>query len=275
MKKIISILLVIIFLSTNIKVFAENSDIYSEYINNVKTNCQKYKPKEYIYKYSDFPDFINKYPKVENLKNNWFTTLKNIENSYKQIQNNIYKCWLIDTQIKNIELSLKYLKNLDKTWLLQPIKQKLSQKKELLQRFSQRSCNIKKENLSTKKIKILNQSTFELCKYSYYLDYLEKYYKNLNNLVDSKSKNQNIDFSNNDIAQKQVNTKKEIYNQKKKAYKILPIVFNSFSEYNTYYPLHLNLLILKDLLIIYRDLLYQTLSPINQVVYKIINAMSK
>jgi hypothetical protein len=58
------------------------------------------------------------------------------------------------------------------------------------------------------------------------------------------------------------------------SYKTFPIAFNAYSEFENNFPMHFLLEILKEDFAIFRDKLYKTLGPINQVVYKIHEAMS-
>jgi hypothetical protein len=57
-------------------------------------------------------------------------------------------------------------------------------------------------------------------------------------------------------------------------FKVYPLAFNVFSEYENNYPVHVLLEMLREDFVVFRDKLNRTISPINQVVYKISNAMS-
>jgi hypothetical protein len=52
------------------------------------------------------------------------------------------------------------------------------------------------------------------------------------------------------------------------------MAFQSYIDYENNYPVHLFLEIIKEDFIVLRRKLHETLNPINQVVYKISNAMS-
>jgi hypothetical protein len=58
---------------------------------------------------------------------------------------------------------------------------KLKPKLERL-KTKNKQCKFESENLAISKKQILDQSTFELCKYSYYLDYLNSYYSDIENI---------------------------------------------------------------------------------------------
>jgi hypothetical protein len=46
-----------------------------------------------------------------------------------------------------------------------------------------KQCKFDNDELIISKKQILDQSTFELCKYSYYLDYLNEYYTDINKIL--------------------------------------------------------------------------------------------
>jgi hypothetical protein len=71
------------------------------------------------------------------------------------------------------------------------------------------------------------------------------------------------------------NNNASINAEKEHAFKIYRLAFTAYSEYQGNFPIHIALELLKDNLIIFREKLYKALSPISQVIYKYINAMSK
>jgi hypothetical protein len=140
-----------------------------------------------------------------------------------------------------------------------------------------KQCKFETNNLSISKKQILDQSTFELCKYSYYLDYLSFYYKDITNIFDLKQNTNlnNIKYDPSIIENLINNIQIQIADEKEHTYKIYPLAFTAYSEYQSNYPIHITLELLKDNLILFRENLYKALSPISQAIYKFINAMSK
>ena len=116
MKKILSILIVIIF-SSNYKIFAENesspysiSDNYWIFQERVENVCNEYKKTKTLLKIED------NYNKID-----WGFIFENMKKEYKTNMNNLYKCALINSQKKALELIKKDLINknpelLDKVW---------------------------------------------------------------------------------------------------------------------------------------------------------------
>ncbi len=272
MKKIIITLIILLnIIISNKLVFAQNN-IYNIYKNNVEENClqanfyiNEDKWNKYVYKYEKYQKY---YPQVSELKWNKLNTIKQI---YRNTQNNIYKCWLISAQMNWMNIILKNL-DLDKTWIMKNlVKNKLKPKIEKLKRIN-KDCKFNNNNIQISKKQILDQSTFELCKYEYYLDYLNNYYSNISNLTESDNKST---YNSNELAKLESWYKNAINTEKQHSYEVYPMVFNAYSQYQNYFPIHIALEFLKDNLKEYRDLLYKAINPINQVVYKIINAMSK
>jgi hypothetical protein len=118
-----------------------------------------------------------------------------------------------------------------------------------------------------------------MCKYVYYLDYLESYYSDIKNVVGIEEKEVDVIKKDKYSAAYVSNLRKYIIDQikeeKKHTYKLYPIAFTAYIEYDSFLPIHVGMEIIREDFIVYRKKLYQTLNPINQVVYKIINAMSK
>jgi len=52
------------------------------------------------------------------------------------------------------------------------------------------------------------------------------------------------------------------------------MAFNTYIDYENNYPIHILLELIKEDFIVLRRKLHEAISPINQVVYKISNAMS-
>jgi len=284
-------LLLFIFINQiNISFAKYNDDIYKDYKKNVEycINANFYtqedKWNKFIYKYNKYQKY---YPPVIDFKDkDAFSSLKTIKEIYKNTQNEIYKCWLISAQYNSMIL-LENLTKIDKTWTLKIlIKNKIKPKIKRLKQINSQ-CKLTDKNISISKKNILDQSTFELCKYSFYLDYLKSYYSNINNILwlsdkkidkmwnKAKLAYENMSYNTNFITWLKSKIQNNIEDEYNHSYKIYKLAFTAYSEYQNNYPIHLILWLLKDNLIIYRENLYKAISPINQVVYKIIHAMSK
>ena len=224
--------------------------------------------------YKEDPDFWVLFTSSET-----FFPLEMAKRDYRENQNNIYKCWVLQAQEKSFNL-IKELIKIDKTWAIKDlvdvkIQSKLAQIEISIER---NECSTTKDFKPSKK-QILDQSTLEMCKYVYYLDFLKDYYNDIKNIAWitdedienlKKEKVNVIDMS---IKRKKVLS--HIDEEIEHTYNIYSIAFNAYSEYESFLPIHIGLEIVKEDFIVYRQKLYQTINPINQVVYKIINAMSK
>lgn len=292
-KNIFKILILFFLLLSYNKILAEECDIEKKwkdycniYYNNVENECnaiiEKYTP---IYKIPD--DRAYKTP--EEFKKDpdfwiWLTSKKEMfpfemaKRNYRENQNNIYKCWLLASQSKSYNL-IKQLIKIDKTWAIKNnLETKIDAKIKQIDALKKDNCE-KELDLSPSKKQVLDQATYEMCKYIYYLEFLKVYYNDIKNVIwtdqewiDAFSW-ANIDASY--IVNRKEVIMKDIENEVNHTYELYPIAFNAYSEYESFLPIHIALDLVKEDFIIYREKLYRVISPINQVVYKIINAMSK
>lgn len=280
MKKILTIIIIscfsinISFANTNINAQEIDKKSYDNYKKNVEEHCQSYKENKPV---------IN----IEDYKISWeFETWQTLNDfyildstiwKYKEDMNNIYKCWIIMTQINSMNLILK------KLWVNNEINKSLSQrmqtqKTKLEMMYKNNKCiNTDKDNLNYR-LNILKQTTYETCRYNFYMEYLKDYYDNID-LV-------NLKYSTNP-EEKPKSISAEWYNQLlnqyitkidyeiSRAYYLFPLSFHAYVEYENYFPIHILLVLIKEDFIKFREKYHKVISPINQVVYKIANAMSK
>lgn len=243
---------------------------YSQERNTPVYKTEKYKtPEEYI----EDPDAWTYWSTKPE-----FFPLEMVKRKYREDQNNIYKCWVLQAQGATFEL-IDTLLQIDKTWVIKnSTKNQLKSKISLVkQRSQQIRCNLSKD-IQTSKKQVLDQSTYEMCKYRYYLEFLKSYYNQIENIVpesidditdDSEGK---IDLT--FVADKRRSVLFQIDEEITHTYRVYDLAFNAYWEYQSFLPIHVVLELIKKDLIVYRENLYKTISPINQVVYKIINAMT-
>lgn len=155
------------------------------------------------------------------------------------------------------------------------IKSKLEQKmNEIKQKASKLEwkCKLdaKKNNLVKKSV--LEQTTYEFCKYNYYLEYLKDYNKKISNVIDTKwKKTVEIKDVNDAISEKI----KQIDAEALRAYRAHPIALQAYNDFENNIWAHILLELLKEDYKVLRLWIHKTLNPINQVIYKISNAMRK
>lgn len=309
---LILLFLVIIFFPSSIFAEEKNESIttektgYNLYLHRVKFICNKkpYKSNEIIIKLDKYyPKLITseekeklistekkqieKYEKIgwkekeiEELnkkiseKIKWLTdkySIEKIKKKHRSNMNAIYKCWLLTTQKK----ALLLIKN-DIINISSPIRKKIEWKIDSnitkLDKLSKSIwCSESRSKSSIQKLILLKQATFQTCNYVSYLEYLIEYNKDIqNNLDPTKSKtnpNELINIENDKI--------NKLYEEIDHTYKVFPIAFHAYSDYENNITAHFLLELLKDEYILFREKLHKVINPINQVVYKISNAMKK
>ena len=212
---------------------------------------------------------------VEKWEQKSIPNIKKAKYLYRENQNKIYKCGIINSQIdafKNIE---EFVKKTDKTSIIkQKTIKKAKTKIDKLKKIYNKKCEIVTEPTAMKKI-ILDQSSTELCRYMYYLWYLDARNKGslwIPTWSGSKNKEKSIPIS--AIWEKVSITQKEIVDEMSHSLKLYPLAFDSYVQYDSFFRLHIMLELLKEDYIVFRDKLNNALYPINQVIYKIINAQS-
>lgn len=284
MKKIISIILLTIF-SINLS-FAKDEN-FEEHKTRVSEICKK----------SDYWKIVSilKEEKTYDDASSssdaswWAEALIKAKNAYRENMNNIYKCSLLKVQIRWIEHIKEILSKTDKTWdLLKNIDAKLESNKNKLKAKSDTLCknesseNTKKDD----KKEILNNVTLQTCTYLSYLTYLEKYVENIENITkNNANSNQSsvtdavnkINWTNTIawISKIYSNMISDIQKEEKNTTNIFQVAFQSYIEYESNYVLHVLLQLLKEDYIVFREKLNSVINPINQLVYKISNAMTK
>lgn len=296
MLKIISSLLLVIVILWNITVFAKENNVTKcieqkgynlykcqfknickteEYWKNTEKIVKLDKEKWWYYEKEISYEKIKKGFNISNLSENTISDIQKIKYLYKENQNNIYKCWIINSQLLAFNDIKKVLNSTDKTGILKErLVRKLELKEKKLKKIIEKNkCSIVKKNWKNKAIKkiLLDQSTLELCNYKYYLSYL--YTKSKWDLTKVLWDKKEISAL---LVEKTINKEQnEILNEIKHSFKMYPLAFDTYIQYDSFLKLHIVLELLKEDYRVFRDKLYLTLHPINQVVYKIINAQSK
>jgi len=198
--------------------------------------------------------------------------------NYKENMNWIYKCGLLATQYNSLlKIQKKLKQNAQvKENIIQKIDEYLQKIEIKMNSWEDKCKNIDKKE-PYQKYMILKEVTLETCKYRYYMDYLWKYYNQTQNLLNKQKNEMEKDewTSIKDIEKKFVWMQNIIQKEIEASYKIFPIAFARYSEYENNFPIHILLLLIKEDYIVLRKNLHAVLNPLNQVVYKISNAMSK
>lgn len=186
--------------------------------------------------------------------------------------NNIYNCALVNIQKKSLLLIKNDLTKKNPI-LLERVWKKIDKKIHKLEiTFKTLKCNNIEDKTSILKLNLLQQTTYQTCIYISYLEYLREHSNKIESIVPWDNKKSystsEIIFMNN----KQLN---EIDEEIEHTYKVFPMAFHALTEYENNITIHFLLELIKDDYIIFREKLHKVLNPINQVVYKISNAMRK
>ncbi len=191
---------------------------------------------------------------------------------YRTNMNNIYKCNLIQTQKNTLTLMSEVIKA-EQTWELDDsIWWKIETRKTNLDTTSESiPCVLTEKEEIYNKDNLLKETTYQACKYINYLEYLKEYYTDIWNLLSDETEEK---YTNRYVANKMTNKLYEIEDEIDHTYKVFPLAYSAYSDYENNFPIHFLLDIIKDDYKIFRKKLYEVLMPIAQVWYKIINAMS-
>ncbi len=258
-------------------------DLYKCQVEKVCLEQEYSKSADKVIKLDKFYERNISYEKVKN----WFLNVEewsqklipNIKKAkylYRTNQNKIYKCGIINSQIDAFENIKKFVEKTDKTGIMKQktIKKVSTKIKKLIQIKNKEECIIVTEKERSKRMKkiILDQSSTELCRYMYYLWYLDS--RNKGSLTWSGSGNRGNSIPIIKIWEKVSITQKEIVDEMAHSLKLYPLAFDSYVQYDSFFRLHIMLELLKEDYIVFRDKLNNALYPINQVIYKIINAQS-
>ena len=268
MKTLLSFtILIIILFSYNITNAAEWSSYsleanYKLYQERVKNICEQYKPEKFL---------INIEDNYLIIEDNNIYSLANIKNTHRTNMNNIYKCSLlkiqkkslllikIDLIKKNAELSKKLAKKID----IKVMQIELT--------MSNLKCINSEEKTSIQKLNVLKQTTYQTCKYINYLEYLRENNQKINSLIEWSKEKYDI----RSITKKAKEKINELDKEIKHTYRIFPLAFHAYTEYENNITIHFLLELIKEDYVILRQKLHNTLNPINQLVYKVSNAMYK
>ncbi|MCD5380759.1 hypothetical protein LR004_02430 [Candidatus Gracilibacteria bacterium] len=243
---------------------------YEKYNCQIATHCKKYKPKHITFKTKAFEENIQTTGEDVDI----YTQSKQ---RYRENQNGIYSCSIVKIQQNSLKTVKEKLLKIDKSGTLSStLKKKIELKITKLKTLSkQKECKITDKKSIYSKRDLLIESSYQLCDYSFYLEYTKEHYTNIAN-----SLNINVDeiedqsYGISYIARQQASIQEDIEKERLHTHKIFHLAFQSYIDYENNLPVHILLELIKQDFIVYRQKLHQTLSPLNQVVYKIANAMS-
>ncbi len=242
---------------------------YEKYMCQNTQHCEKYTPEKITYTPMSFP-------KKSDIRE-WEDMLETAQYIYRENQNGIYACSIMMIQKNTLNLIKQKLIKTDKTGTLSS---KMQSKIELqLNKLTNLSKNknckhINKDSTYAKK-EVLTESMYQLCNYSFYLEYMKEYYSDIANVLENSTRSlevQSYDIMS--IMREKNRIQEEILLESEHAQLVFELAFESYVGYESNLSIHLLLQLIQEDLIVYREKLHKAISPISQVVYKISNAMS-
>ncbi len=273
MKKSFLLLFFFLLLIYNGKAFAdklcETKKWYELYQCRNKNICEQYKPETLLYSTLsnwDYEELLVTDSYVKKSK-----SLKTAKEKYVDNMNNIYVCATIKIRINALEeitktlLKINMAKEVEKIVWEKFNTMKIDAKSD----FNTKKCKWINKKWTYSKITVLKQWTWEMCKYRNYLEYLRNINKDIRNLNLDKPE---VSIENL-IEIKNLNDR-AINKEIEHIYKVFPVAFNTYSLYENNFIIHLYLQLIKADFWVLRRKLHEALWPINQVGYKIVNAMS-
>jgi len=205
--------------------------------------------------------------------------LEKAKEIYRKNMGEIYKCAMIQAQKNSLDFLKKQLKAEKSGKLDDTIGRQVELRISRLDIAANKvGCTLSDKKTVYNKLNLLKETTYEMCKHVSYMEYLKYFYSNNPNALWLNNPNVNEDFNQEyvpkDVARTIVNIDRQIAEEISHTYKVAPIVFQAYSEYENNFPLHFLLEIIYSDFVLLRQKMYETLMPIAQVGYKIINAMS-
>ena len=295
------IIFFIVFLGVNIQIVnaddCADKQWYPRYQCQVKNVCVE----EYD-KNSDGRVFNT--DKIERSYQEWYN-LYIAKNLYRENMNSIYKCAILKSQNDAYSAILNQLNiNNPSIWIFTNRIQ--DQQARLENQINSLDCEKSSKNKSGFNIKkqVLDESTFEMCKYLHFLDYVDNtHVKNIGNLIKDEEISKQVEeiFEQNPeagiesylelsnveeyefqedtyttwkILELQISANQEIADEIEHTKRVYEVAFQTYANYELNMVVHLLFDMLENDFRQVRDKIYAMLSPINQVAYKIPNAMS-
>ncbi|RAL55896.1 hypothetical protein BLD25_03605 [Candidatus Gracilibacteria bacterium GN02-872] len=285
MKKNIFIIAILVFGLTNNAIGANESGPksfstkggYKLYQEQVKQFCSEYKKTD---KTNEIIMVMDESKYFKDLEGNKPAGLKPgmdlelAKKEYEKAMDSIYGCAIYSTyyrELKTIKEDLIKTNPKLNPKLRPKIEAKMKEIEAKIKALDG-NCRIKANKNNLVKNAVLRQTTYETCKYNYYLEYLKEYNQKVGNLIDTKGK-KSVGIL--DITNELSNKLNAIDSEIERIYNTYPIVFQAYNDYENNITSHILLDLLQQDFKVFRLGLHKTLNPLNQVIYKISNAMRR
>jgi len=269
--------------------FCGSQKWFSLYECRVTNVCEKYKSEKPVYASEKYMQASEVGQEFQNW-NNQAPAIDEAKKIYRENMGNIYKCAMIQSQ-RNSLTSMKTSLKGESSWQLSDALEWQIEKRLDRLELSASSvwCSLTDNTTQQNKLNILRETTQQLCIYTSYLEYVKSYYEKtwasydstnpddaqiLDNSYNTNTLNQLTKVTPTKLSSQINRNKNEIAREISQTYKVFPIAYQAYSEYENNFPIHVLLEVIKWDFLIVRQLMYQNLMPISQLWLKIINAMS-
>ena len=198
----------------------------------------------------------------------------NAKGLYRENMGSIYKCAMIQSQKNSLEFLITQLKQESSGHLSDTLEWQMNQRINRLDISAGTIwCVLTDRDTIQNKLNILRETTHEACRYVNYLEYMKEYYS-LPDVIANQLGEREWGYPLTEIPESIAGIHLEISEEIAHTYKVFPIAYHSYSEYENNFPIHFLLEVIKADFKLVRNRFHETLMPIAQLGYKVINAMS-
>ncbi len=277
-----------VFFSLQSSSYAAESDVcgsqngFSMYECRVKNICETYKSEKPVYSVEEYESADGVGSQFQNAVSH-APALDAAKALYRKNIGNIYKCALIQAQKNSLTFLLEELQREASGELNDTVGGQIDLRITRLDRTAETlGCSLTDTQTIHNKLNILRETTTEACKYVSYLEYLKAHYAKADRFADAgqmqasygTDKKVSQKFTTGEIPAIMSDIEGQIAEEIAHTYKVLPIAFHAYSEYENNFPIHFLLAIVRADFMILRQKLKENLMPIAQLGLKVIGAMS-
>jgi len=252
----------------------------------VEKVCREFKSDKPVYTGEDYP---NHQESSSWFANRWGAApaFEDAKGIYRENMGNIYKCGIIQSQRNALDSLLELVKQEVSGEISDVIGWQIENQINRMELSSNTlGCSLTDSDTVQNKLNILKETSFEACRYISYLEYSQSYYGNIDTFTpnwDDETGWNIPEWYNEDLVKnypmgelpRQINNvRQEIAEEIAHTYKVFPIAYHAYSEYENNFPMHFLLELVRADFIVLRQSLYQAIMPLAQVWLKVINAMS-
>ena len=248
----------------------------------VQSVCESYKSEKPTYNVEDYSEAEGAKPKFQNQQSH-APALDAAKEIYRENMGNIYKCAMIQSQKNSLKFLLWELNKEASGELNDTIWGQIELRIQRLDLTAEKiGCTLSDRENIQNKLNILRETSMEACRYVSYLEYLKAYYQKTDRFS-NEEEFQNAygtdaklieKFTMNELPSIMNEVDSGIAEEISHTYKVFPIAYHAYSEYENNFPIHFLLEVVRADFMILRDKLYQNLMPLAQLWLKVINATS-